>query len=97
MSNKKSYMNRNNLISEGFLTNIIVKALPKRVTNYLAKNDPEIKRLEKRLEKKRDEMDDIHKDARDYFLKKGDIDINDFQDKKFREEYIKWLQKTLRK
>ena len=42
-------------------------------------------------------MDDIHKDARDYFLKKGDIDIDDFKDKKFREEYIKWLNKTLRK
>ena len=86
-----------NLVSEGFLTNIIVKALPKQVSHFLTKSDPEVKRLEKKLEKKRDEMDDIHKQAKDYFLKKGDIDIDDFKDKKFREEYIKWLQKTLRK
>ena len=97
MSKKKSYMDKKNILSEGVLGKILYKILPKKVINFLGKNDPEIKRLEKKLEKNRDEMEKIHQKTRDYFLKKDKFDIDKFDDKGFRDEYIKCLDRTLKK
>jgi aspartyl/asparaginyl beta-hydroxylase (cupin superfamily) len=96
MSKKKSYMDRKNIINEGFLGKILMKVLPKSVIHHITKNDPELKKIEKKLQKKRDEMDVLHKKSRDYYLKKHDIDIDDLDDSEYRKEFLKWMQSGMK-
>ena len=96
MSKKKSYMDIKNIINEGFLGKILIKVLPKSVIHHITKNDPELKKIEKQLQKSRDEMNILHKKSRDFYLKKHDIDIDDLDDKEYRKEYLKWLQSGMK-
>ena len=42
MSKKKSYMDRKNILSEGMISNFLYNLLPRELTRFLTRNDPEI-------------------------------------------------------
>ena len=82
MPKKKSYMNKENILSEGFLQSFIKIILQ------------EIKKLEADLQKSYEKSDELYDDAKKYMKTQG-IDLPDMNDKKAKKKFWDMVYKEI--
>ena len=96
MSKKKSYMNRKNILSEGVIGNFLYNLIPRELTRFLTKNDPEIRAIEKKIQQSKERNEEAWQEYRDWIMSSGGTDPDKFRDKQFREKFYKYLRSTLK-
>ena len=96
MSKKKSYMDRKNILSEGMISNFLYNLLPRELTRFLTRNDPEIKAIEKKIQQSKERGEEAYDEYREWVISKGGTDPKKFRDKKYREQFFKYLRSTLK-
>ena len=99
MSNKKSYMDRKNILSEGFLQSFIKALIPQSIKKpiidkYVKDKKQEIKTLENELKKSYERSDKLYVDATKYFKTQG-IDLPPANDKKARKKFWDMVYKEI--
>ena len=100
MHKKKSYMNINNILKEGFFEKLLKNLLPKSaktaITNQFIKiKKAEIKKAEEDLKKSYQKSEKLYQDARKHFKSKG-IDLPTIGDKKAEKEFWDTIFKEIK-
>ena len=100
MSKRKSYMNRDNILSESFFTTFLKAVLPKSVQKsiidkYVKRVKQDIKKTEDDLKKSYAKTDKLYNDARKYFKTQG-IDMPPSDDKRANKEFWDKIMKAIK-
>ena len=96
---KKSYMDRKNILSEGFLQSFIKTIIPQSIKKpiidkYVKDKKQEIKKLENELQKSYKISDKLYADATKYFKTQG-IDLPPTNDKKANKKFWDMVYKEI--
>ena len=97
MSKKKSYMNKNNIIKEGFLENLLQAILPsgvkKTITQaYIKQKKSDIKKAEQEYKKSIEKSKEIYNDYRKHIKKTTGRDLPKFGDKEAHKKFLRGIK-----
>ena len=100
MQKKKSYMNRNNILKEGFFEKLLKNLLPKGVKNaisnqFIKVKKAEINKAEEDLKKSYQKSEKLYQDAIKHFKSKG-IDLPPAGNKKAEKEFWDTIFKEIK-
>ena len=82
MKKKKSYMNKDNILSEGFFFNLAKHFVSKLSDVAIEVNKSEIKKVEKKIEDTKKRKKELKNDFKKLMKKYYDVDIGDKELKK---------------